>query len=116
MNTGMSVALIKASEIAQWMKMFIEHTGDCYTEENIKLKALGYEQKLRSVFPDKQIIESVIDDEFINNHRANPKLYKEYLDKLILYTDILSNGFPLFGSMVDAFCKSVQEVILLCQN
>lgn len=115
MEKGISVALIKASEIAQWIKMFIEHTRDCYTEENVKLKALGYEQRLRSAFPDKDAVEMVMDLEFVMNYKANPKLYKEYLDKIILYTDTLSNGFPLFGSMVDEFCRSVQEVIL-CRN
>lgn len=116
MNTGISVALIKASEITQWIKMFGEHTRDCFTTESVKLKALAYEQKLRSAFPDKQAIEAVIDTEFIKNYKANPGLHKHYLSTIILSFDLVSNEFPLLGSMVDEYEKALEAVILLCRN
>ncbi len=109
----MNLKKIKSSEIFKWINTFYDHTKAISSYEEIVLTALAYEKSIADNYPDTDVFEHELDSAFIDRFKNDPFSIKMVFEGLIRMQLALEDSFPLLGSMLQQFRKSVEEVRIL---
>lgn len=99
--------MMTATAVYDWLQVLITATrGYTTNKQTLKLRALAVEQMLSERYRHigSYIRLSIIDEPF----KLIPRRFREeVLEKLILFNDIIDEGFPYLGSLVDSYRNTV---------
>lgn len=107
---------ITATDVAAWIRGYVEHIKNCSTDQEIKIRALAYETKLAELYPYTENIDYVLDPLFIDRYKSNRYEYKNLYDQLIRFGYIIDNTFPRFGNVLSCYTRMLKEVGLWGTN
>lgn len=99
--------MMTATAVYDWLQVLITATRG-YTNDKtaLKLRALAVENMLSERYRHigTYITLNIIDEPF---KRIPARLRADVLEKLILFNDIIDDGFPFLGSLVDSYRNTV---------
>lgn len=99
--------MMTATAVYDWLQVLITATRGYTTDrEALKLRALAVERMISERYNHvgSYIKLSIVDEPF----KMIPRRFREeVLEKLILFNDIIDEGFPYLGSLVDSYRNTV---------
>lgn len=105
--SGLEIKSIVEIISAQTIHLLPTDTMGC------KIAVYSMERALNQRFPNVNTISYQLDQVSIDVYNSQRSNWRTLLDRLVLFIPMMDNEFPLVGSVVDSYCKWMEEVNLI---